>query len=187
VSIYGPPFLHLPHHSTAIAHPRRDGYGEPGNRVEKDLKSRMSALRRGTPGLGSRSLHRICHSRWHRTDHDRPPPSSRSAASSQGIFPAQAKNVLAASVTPHSGRPRKRLPKRAVLTRRGGFGRGWLTRTIDPANSLALIVMCEAILARIASLARVLSGTRRCAVAVALAGFGNVWRGDRNQRRCQNG
>jgi sporulation protein YlmC with PRC-barrel domain len=27
----------------------------------------MSALWRGTPGLGSRSLHRFCHSGWHRT------------------------------------------------------------------------------------------------------------------------
>jgi hypothetical protein len=76
-------------------------------------------------------------------------------------------------------------PHRNVPPRRVGGGR--LTRTIDPANSLALIEVCEAILARIASLARMLSGTRRCAVAVALAGFKRVWGGDRSQRRCQNG
>ena len=70
---------------------------------------------------------------------------------------------------------------------RGELGGGWLTRTIDPANSLALIVMREAILARIAPLARILSGTLRCAVAVALAGFKGVWGGDRSQRRSQNG
>src|SRR3954469_16736681 len=62
-------------------------------------------------------------------------------------------------------------PYRNVPPRREG--EAWLTRTIDPANSLALIVMCEAILARIAPLARMLSGTRRSAVAVALAGFRN--------------
>ena len=61
--------------------------------------------------------------------------------------------------------------------------------TLDPAAKTSARRQSdfEAILARIESLARMLSGTRRCAVAVALAGFRNVWRGDRNQRRCQNG
>ena len=70
---------------------------------------------------------------------------------------------------------------------RGELGGGWLTRTTHPANSLALIVVREAILARIESLARMLSGTRRCAVAVALAGFRGVWGGNRSQWRSQNG
>jgi len=75
---------------------------------------------------------------------------------------------------------------RIATRHRSGVGRGGLTRTIDPANSLALIVICEAILAGIASLAGILSGTLPGAVAVALAGFETVWGGDRCQRRSQN-
>lgn len=67
--------------------------------------------------------------------------------------------------------------------RRVGGSRGSLMRTATPTNSFALIEMCEAISARIASLARMLSRTLRQASAIALAGFRNVRRsgcGDRH-------
>src|SRR4029077_8197356 len=56
-----------------------------------------------------------------------------------------------------------------------------LTITLNPTNSFALIVICEAISTRIGSLARMLSGALRCAGAVALVGFRRVWGGDRSK------
>jgi hypothetical protein len=64
------------------------------------------------------------------------------------------------------------------------FGAVGLLRTATPTSSFALIVMCEAILARIASLARMLSRALRLASAVALPGFRSVRRSDRGDRHC---
>jgi hypothetical protein len=61
----------------------------------------------------------------------------------------------------------------------GGVG---LLRTATPTSSFALIVMCEAILARSASLARMLSRALRLASAIASPGFRSVRRSDRGDR-----
>ena len=62
------------------------------------------------------------------------------------------------------------------------FGAVGLLRTATPTSSFALIVMCEAISSRFVSLARMLGRALRCAGAVALAGFGSVWRSDGSER-----
>ena len=61
----------------------------------------------------------------------------------------------------------------------GGVG---LLRTATPTSGFALIVMCEAISARSASLARMLSRALRLASAIALPGFRSVRRSDRGDR-----
>jgi hypothetical protein len=69
-----------------------------------------------------------------------------------------------------------------IVSQRKMVDGGELTITLNPANSFALIVMCEAISSRIVSLARMLSSALRCAGAVALAGFRSVWRSDGSER-----
>ena len=66
--------------------------------------------------------------------------------------------------------------------RLGGLGVVGLLKTATPTSSFALIVMCEAILARIASLARMLSRALRLASTIALLGFRSVRRSDRGDR-----
>jgi hypothetical protein len=65
---------------------------------------------------------------------------------------------------------------------------GWrwceLPVTLNPTNRFALIVMCEAISARIESFARMLSSALRCAGAVTLAGFRSGLGGDRSEGHC---
>jgi hypothetical protein len=87
------------------------------------------------------------------------------------------------STHPHDVRLRRaRADGNEVVSQCEMVGAGELPITVDPANSLALIVMREAILGRICPLARMLSRALRLAGAVALPGFRSVRRSDCGDR-----